>query len=154
MKTGVVTSLKCLIGLFIAILLATALWWIPWVANDSATLYPEFAHLKIPLLALAEAALAFILAFLVAIWALLTRVREGQVFSTSSFKWVKVLTLTPLGVALACIAAVPLTPGPPLLVYGALLAAIACIAISLLMAVMRGLLEQALALQGELDEVI
>ena len=154
MKKNVVYALKGLIAFFAAIILVTALWALPWIANENAQDYPEFAHLRIPLLLLAEFAMLCLLSFLICIWALLTRVREGRIFSTSSITWVKALTLIPLGPAVACAKAMPFTPGPPLLILAEILAALTCLAISLLLLIMKGLLEQASSLRTELDEVI
>ncbi|MDN6487249.1 MAG: DUF2975 domain-containing protein [Ancrocorticia sp.] len=154
MKRSVVHALKAIIAFFGAIVVAMAVWGLPATANENAEWYPEFAHRKIPLILFGELALVAALCFFVCIWALLTRVREDKIFDASSIWWVKAMTLAPLLAAAACAGAVLLTPGPPALNIAEILAALARLTLSLLLVVMRELLQQATALRSELNEVI
>lgn len=154
MTRGTITSLKGLVGFFIVIVLAMSTWGLPTMASESAKHYPEFAHLKIPLLTICELAMALTLAFLVCIWALLTRVSKGRIFRHSSFTWVRALMLITLGASITCVTALPFTPGPPTLMLIEILTALACVAIALLLVVMKELLVQAVEFRDELSEVI
>ncbi|MGO1638836.1 DUF2975 domain-containing protein [Ancrocorticia populi] len=154
MKRSVVYTLKAFIAFFGAIVLAMATWGLPAIANENTEWYPEFAHLKLPLILFGEVALIAALGFLICIGALLSRVREDKIFDESSIQWVRAMTFTPAFGAVACGGAVFFTPGPPALNIAEILAALACLALTLLLVVMRGLLEQASSLRSELDVVI
>lgn len=98
---------------------------------------------------------------LVAIWALLSRVRRDAIFSERAYRWVDVIlaagitataTLLALAVHVAVVVEPPLdAPGLTAFAFGAVVCAAAFV---LLMIVMRGLLRSATGLRSELAEVV
>jgi hypothetical protein len=131
---------------------------VPVFASEAGTTFPEVAYLIIPY---SSAAILFIgcgqVALLV-VWRLLSMVTGGVIFTRRALRWIDVIT------ACAAVATV-LYAGPmihllffvgvggPLILWLA-----ACLAgglaFVLLMVVMRGLLESAIADRTELDEVV
>ena len=100
-------------------------------------------------------------AVLVALWALLSMVRRGGIFSDRAFRWVDVIIaagvaatamLAVLAGYLIVTVALPADAPGLILICGGLVVAGA--AFVLLMLVMRGLLRSATALQSELAEVV
>ena len=138
---------------------------LPLLAADLADLTAQYAHLRVPLLALAALGIATVQVVCVCVWRLVTMARRGTVFSAASFRHVDViigavtvaaLLLFSLGVLLAPGEAV--APGVVLLIGGA---AVLVAGVALVVVVLRALLAQAVArdaeartLQAELDEVI
>ena len=145
-----------LVILLLGSVLAQAL--LPVFAAQEAKIFPELAYLAVPYSA---AAILFIgcgqLALLV-VWRLLSFVDAGVIFSRRALRWVDVLA--GCGAVAAALSATVMVhmlvfvgAGGPIFLWLA-----ACIAgglaFALLMIVMRGLLESAIADRRELDEVI
>lgn len=132
---------------------------VPVYASQTGTSFPEVAYLVVPY---SVAAILFIgcgqLALL-AVWRLVSLVDGGVIFTRRAVRWVNVITAC-AAVATALSASVLIhmllfVPGGggPMIYY--LAATIAGgLAFVLLMIVMRGLLESAIADRAELDEVI
>lgn len=154
MRRGVVIVLKVLVVLVLIVALVTLVWGLPWLAGEMAHDLPEFAHLRLPLLVLGEAALLCGVIVLVCLWQLLTRVSEGRIFDPASLRWVAVMGGASAVAGLACVVAESWIPGPPLLGLGVLVVALLCLGLALVLVVMRGLLVQATSFRAELDQVI
>ncbi|MEU9802908.1 DUF2975 domain-containing protein [Streptomyces sp. NPDC051000] len=138
---------------------------VPLLAIDLEDLDTEYAHLRVPLLALTVLGVVAIQVVLVCVWRLVTMVKRGTVFSHAAFRYVDVvmgtvvaaaLLVFALGVVLAPGEAVP--PGMVLLIGGA---GTGVLGVALIVLVLRMLLAQAVArdveaahLRAELDEVI
>ncbi len=132
---------------------------VPVYASQVGTTFPEVAYLVVPY---SVAAILFIgcgqVALLV-VWRLLSLVSGRVIFTRRALRWVDVITACAAvaTVLSACVLIHMLgfVPGGggPMIYY--LAACVACgLAFVLLMVVMRGLLESAIANRAELDEVI
>ena len=132
---------------------------LPVYATEVGTRFPEVAYLVVPY---SGAAILFIgcgqVALLV-IWRLLSLVDGGVIFTRRAVRWVDVITAcaavaTALsaGVLIHMLGFVPGGGGPTIYYMAACVAG--GLAFVLLMVVMRGLLESAIADRSELDEVI
>jgi len=145
-----------LVVLLIGSVLAQAL--LPLFASEEGRIFPELAYLVVPYSVAGILAIACVQVALLVVWRLLSMVNGGVIFTRRALRWVDIIT------ACAAIATV-LSAGPlihllffvgvggPLILWLA-----ACLAgglaFVLLMVVMRGLLESAIADRAELDEVI
>ena len=146
-----------LVVLLLGFVLAQVL--LPVVAYEAGTTFPELAYLVVPYSVAGILAIACGQVALLLVWRLLSLVSGGVIFTRRALRWVDVIT------ACAAVATV-LTAGPMihLLFFvgvggpGVVLGLAACLAgglaFVLLMIVMRGLLESAIADRTELDEVI
>jgi len=145
-----------LIVLLLGTVLAQVLVWV--VASEEARIFPEVAYLVVPY---SVAGILFIgcgQVALLAVWRLLSMVNDGVIFTRRALRWVDVIT------ACAAVATV-LSAGVLIHLLGfvgvhipRVLWLAACVAgglaFVLLMLVMRGLLESAIADRTELDEVV
>ncbi|MFD9378265.1 DUF2975 domain-containing protein [Streptomyces sp. NPDC059999] len=138
---------------------------VPLFATDLEDLDAQYAHLRVPLLAVTVLGVVAVQVVLVCVWRLVTMVKRGTVFSHAAFRYVDVvigavvaaaLLVFTLGVVLAPGEAVP--PGMVLLIGGA---GVGVLGVALIVLVLRMLLAQAVArdveaahMQAELDEVI
>jgi hypothetical protein len=132
---------------------------VPVFASEVGTTFPEVAYLVV---SYSVAAILFIgcgqVALLV-VWRLLSLVDHGVIFTRRALRWVDVLTacaavatVLSAGVWIHMLGFVPGGGGPMIYYLAACLAG--GLASVLLMVVMRGLLESAIADRTELDEVI
>jgi hypothetical protein len=132
---------------------------LPVFASEEGRIFPEVAYLVVPY---SVAAILFIgcgqVALLV-VWRLLSMVDGGVIFTRRALRWVDVITAcgavaTALsaGVMIHMLGFVPGGGGPMIYYLGACV--VGGLAFLLLMVVMRGLLESAIADRTELDEVI
>jgi hypothetical protein len=145
-----------LVVLLLGAVLAQVL--LPVFASDEGGIYPELAYLVVPYSVAYILAIACAQVALLVVWRLLSMVNGGVIFTSRALRWVDVIA------ACAAVATV-LSAGPmihllffigvggPLILWLA-----ACVAgglaFVLLMVVMRGLLESAIADRAELDAVI
>ena len=132
---------------------------LPVVASEVGTSFPEVGYLVVPY---SVAAILFIgcgqVALLV-VWRLLSLVDGRVIFTRPALRWVDVITacaavatVLSAGVTIHMLGFVPGGGGPMIYYLGACIAG--GLAFVLLMVVMRGLLESAIAARTELDEVI
>jgi len=132
---------------------------LPELVRETAESDPWALRFAIPYAWAAALAVACLEVGLVAVWVLLGKVRRGAIFSTNSFTWVNAIIIA-ASIATAIIAGVLVWhlgvegQGPPGLILMMGSAAVGGTAFVLLMLVMRRLLEQATALQSELNEVV
>ena len=132
---------------------------LPVFASEEGRIFPEVAYLVVPY------SLAAILFFgcgqvaLLVVWRLLSMVDGGVIFTRRAVRWVDVITacaavatVLSAGVLIQMLSFVPGGGGPMIYYLAACVAG--GLASVLLMVVMRGLLEAAIADRSELDEVI
>ncbi|HLO36635.1 MAG TPA: DUF2975 domain-containing protein [Candidatus Deferrimicrobium sp.] len=146
--------------ILVVLLLGTVLAQIllPVFGSEEGRIYPELAYLVVPYSVAGILAIACGQVALLVVWRLLSMVNGGVIFTRRALRWVDVIT------ACAAVATV-LSTGPmihllffvgvggPLILW--LLACLAGgLAFVLLMLVLRGPLESAIADRTELDEVI
>jgi len=146
-----------LIVLLLGTVLAQVLVWV--VASEEARIFPEVAYLVVPY---SVAGILFIgcgQVALLAVWRLLSMVNDGVIFTRRALRWVDVITacaavatVLSAGVLIHMLDFVPGGGGPTFYYLAACVAG--GLAFVLLMVVMRGLLESAVADRTELDEVI
>lgn len=128
-------------------------------ASQVGTKFPEVAYLVLPY---SVAAILFIgcgQVALLAVWRLVSLVTDGVIFTRRAVRWVNVITVCAavatvlsLGVLIHVLVFVPGGGGPMIYYLGACVAS--GLAFMLLVLVMRGLLESAIADRSELDEII
>jgi hypothetical protein len=146
-----------LVVLLLGTVLAQVL--VPAIASGVGWTFPEVAYLVVPY---SVAAILFIgcgqVALLV-VWRLLSLVDGGVIFTRRALRWVDVITacaavatVLSAGVLIHMLGFVPGGGGPMIYYLAACIAG--GLAFMLLMVVMRGLLESAIADRTELDEVI
>ena len=157
MNTSLVTLLKTILVLGM-ISVAYPLW-VTWVlSEDLAAQYPQYTSLQWPYLLICGGLALCFEVLCVAMWKLLSRVRDGSIFDTHAITWVNVIVGAGTGASVLFIAAlfpaVMITSGPPWLTLSFLAGAGTCVGFTLLMVVMRYLLLQATEFHDELDEVI
>ena len=145
-----------LVVLLLGFVLAQVL--LPLIAFQAGTTYPELAYLVVPYSVAGILAIACGQVALIVVWRLLSLVAGGVIFTRRALRWVDVIT------ACAAVATV-LSAGPMIhllffvgvggpLIYWLAAYLAGGLAFVLLMVVMRGLLELAIADRTELDEVI
>lgn len=144
-----------------ALLLGTALLQVilPVAAHEEGTMYPEVASLVVPYSAVAVLFVACGQVALLVVWRLLSMVAGGVIFTRRALRWVDLITacgavatVLSVGVLVHLLFVVRL--GGPGVLLGLAACAAGGPAFVLLMVVMRGLLEAAIADRAELDEVI
>jgi hypothetical protein len=132
----------------------------PIAANDLAQ-ERDYETIDLPLALIMFTLALAAEAILVSLWALLSMVRRGAIFSDRAFRWVDVIiwagvvttaVLAVLAVVLVLTVALPGDAPGLIVVSGGLV--IAGTAFVLLMIVMRGLLRSATSLHSELAEVV
>lgn len=131
----------------------------PVFASQVGTRFPEVAYLVVPYSVAASIFIGCGQVALLAIWRLVSLVDGGVIFTRRAVRWVHLITAcgavaTALsaGVLIHMLAFVPGGGGPLIYYLGACV--VGGVAFVLLMVVMRGLLESAIADRAELDEVI
>lgn len=132
---------------------------VPVFASQVGRSIPEVEYLVVPY---SVAAILFIgcgQVALLAVWRLVSRVDSGVIFTRRAVRWVDVITacaalatVLSTGVLIHMLGFVPGGGGP--MIYYLAVTIAAGLAFALLMVVMRGLLESAIADRTELDEVI
>lgn len=154
-----VAALRVLLVILFLSAVSAQAWFIPQLARDCVSAFPELAYLAPGYVILWFAVAVCVQIALVAVWVLLSKVRRGAIFSDRSFLWVNAIAgAGALATALVAgfefhLLGVVDVGGPPL---GILLSGIvvAGAAFTLVMVVMRGLLRQATQLRAELEEVV
>ena len=132
---------------------------VPVYASQVGTTFPEVAYLVVPYSVAAILFIACGQVALLVVWRLLSMIGGGVIFTRRALRWVDVIiacgvvaTVLSVGVWIHMLAFVPGGGGPMGLYMVAVV--VAGVAFVLLMIVMRGLLESAIADRTELDEVI
>ena len=132
---------------------------LPVVASQEARIFPEVAYLVVPYSVAAILFIACVQVALLVVWRLLSLVDSGVIFTRRALRWVDVIiacavvaTVLSAAVLVHMLRFVPGGGGPT--IYFMLACIAGGLAFVLLMIVMRGLLESAIADRTELDEVI
>lgn len=159
MSRPAIGALRVLIVVLLAGLLLGQVVLVPALSGEMAALYPEVAWVRWPLVAVAAAGIACVEVALVAVWRLLSLVREDEVFSPAAFRHVDVI----VG---AIVVATALTGGvaafltfwgrgnPPGIFLGLAGLTLGGAALALLMGVMKALLREATRQRADLAEVV
>jgi hypothetical protein len=146
-----------LVFLLLGTVLAQVL--VPVSASQAGATIPEVAYLVVPYSVAAILFIACVQVALLVVWRLLSLVDGGVIFTRRALRWVDVITacavvatVLSVGVLVHMIGFVPGGGGPT--IYFMAACVVSGLAFVLLMVVMRGLLESAIADRAELDEVI
>ncbi|WP_162621809.1 DUF2975 domain-containing protein [Microbacterium suaedae] len=158
MRDATILTAKGLIALLFAGLLFVQAWFIPMVSNAMADDAPEFEPLRVPGIVLPILLILCVEVVLVCVWRLLSMVRTDSIFRESAFAWVSVV----LGSIVAATALVTIGvaviwwggAGSPMVAIAGVMTVLVGIGLSLLVAVMQGLLRKASRLERELSEVV
>ncbi|MEU0355587.1 DUF2975 domain-containing protein [Streptomyces cyaneofuscatus] len=138
---------------------------IPTTAADEVDLFPPYEPYALPYVIASILGVACVQVALGAIWMLLAKVERDAIFTRAAFRWVDLIigaavvaTLIALGAAVHLTFDTIPSPDDGMAAEGALLAALACVAVgaafSMLMVIMRTLLGKAMDMRTELAEVI
>jgi hypothetical protein len=132
---------------------------VPVFASQVGSRFPEVAYLVVPYSVAAILFIACGQVALLAVWRLVSLVDGGIIFTRRAMRWVQLITVCgavatvlSAGVLIHMFSFVPGGGGPAIYYLGACV--VGGVAFVLLMVVMRGLLESAIADRAELDEVI
>ena len=146
-----------LVVLLLGTVLAQVL--LPVFASQEGRIFPEVAYLVVPYSVAGILFIACVQVTLLVVWRLLSLVDDGGIFTRRALSWVDVITacaavatVLSAGVLIHLLFFVGI--GGPSVVLGLPASLAGGLAFVLLMVVMRGLLESAIADRTELDEVI
>jgi hypothetical protein len=152
-----VTALRVFLVVLFGILVVLETLSLPGQFAHMAKESPDEAHLRWPLTAVSVFWVVCVQVVVIATWKLLTRVKDGRIFSEASLVWVDVIVWA-IAAAWAVLGAVFVwivvnadDPGLPLVLF-LLLTGVAVL--GLLMVVMRALLRQATTLRVDMEAVI
>ncbi|WP_374928279.1 DUF2975 domain-containing protein [Kytococcus sedentarius] len=155
-RTDPILRLFLILGALFILVLQVFL--LPILAADMAALDPALGYLRWPVLALSIGALACLQFVMVCIWLLLDAVMVDRIFDPGSLVWAsRIEKALMLGGAMTLVIAFLVFGAPEghLLVTLTVTAGVlAYFGAALLMRIMRGLLERATSLQGEMAGVI
>lgn len=151
-------ALRALLGLAVVLILLMQVVGLPWLSGELAREFPEVAHMRWPILALAILGLLAVQVSLICTIRLLGFTRRDAVFTARALPWVDGITGAFLAGGLVCLVTFvyQLTQemGPPAWLLLLLMGTAAGGGLAMLMRVMRRLLVQASALRSEMDQVI
>lgn len=146
-----------LVVLLLGTVLAQVL--LPVFASEEGRIFPEVAYLVVPYSVAGILFIACVQVALLVVWRLLSLVDGAVIFTRRALRWVDVITacaavatVLSAGVLIHLLFFVGI--GGPSVVLGLPASLAGGLAFVLLMVVMRGLLESAIADRTELDEVI
>ena len=148
-------------GALVALLLGTILAQVlvPVLASDTGRRFSEVAHLVVPYSVTGILVIACSQVALLAVWRLLSLVNGGVIFTRRALRWVDVITACAALATVLCAGTMShllfiVGLGGPGVLLGLAASLSGGLAFVLLMVVMRGLLESAIADRAELEEVI
>jgi hypothetical protein len=157
MNRLVVPALRVLLGCLFLGGVVGQVWIIPQVAADMEKVNPGVSYLEVPYAVLAIATVLCAQVVIVALWALLSRLRRDTVFSAGVLPWLDTMIVAsilaavlPLAVEVHLLAVVG--AGPPTILLLLTIATIASAAFVLLTVVARQLLRVAIGLPDGLAE--
>ena len=159
MRTPLVLAVRILIVIMVLGCLVAMGLLLPLFGSQTVEMFPEVAHLFWPVLFLTEAFMVAALVVLVSMWVLVGMAGRDAVFSARAFRWVDAIIAAFLVAGLiafgtsAWIVGVLNIGGAATGMLG-LAATVGSLAGAALMALMRGLLTQATAMQDYLAEVV
>jgi hypothetical protein len=131
---------------------------LPVLGSEEGRIYPDAAYLVVPYSLAGILVIACAQVALLAVWRLLSLVKGAVIFTRRALRWVDLITgCAALATALTAAVLIHLLAfvgaGGPIFFYLSTII-VGGLAFVLLMVVMRGLLEAAIADRAELDEVI
>jgi hypothetical protein len=146
-----------LVVLLLGSLLAQVL--LPVFASQQGEFFPELTDLVVPYSVAGILVIACSQVALLAVWRLLSLVNSGVIFTSRALRWVNVITAcaaaaTVLSAGVMIHLLVFVGVGGPGVLLGVAATLAGGLSFVLLMVVMRGLLDAAIADRTELDEVI
>lgn len=141
------------LGLLAVIILVGGILLFP-VSASLARDNPEFAGLRIPLLALALAIGVCAEAVLAATALLVGYIHQDRIFDRAAARAVDLLVLTVLVATVLTASLLPFIPGPPPLALVTVGGVVVGVALTLVLSVLRSLLRRAVLMRVELDEVV
>jgi len=132
---------------------------VPVVASQEARIFPEVEYLAVPYSVALILVIACVQVALLVVWRLLSMVDGGVIFTRGALRWVDAIiacavVATVLSIGVLIHLGFIVDAGGPLVALGLPATLAGGLAFVLLMIVMRGLLESAIADRTELDEVI
>lgn len=154
---ALVITTEVLLGVLFLVGVAAILL-LPSLAGELAVSYPEYADLRVPLLAIATVFTLLGLFAIVVVALLVRRIGIGAMLSRGSVRWVDLL-----GAALGCAAALVVVgfvvvsigqAGSPFMALIQVLTCLTLIALACVTRVLRSLLQNAITMRAELDEVV
>ncbi|GAA4809146.1 DUF2975 domain-containing protein [Streptomyces ziwulingensis] len=141
-----------IVALFVASVFVQAVM-VPLLNSDLRDLDADLAYLRVPVLVLTLAGVVTVEVVLACVWRLVTMVRRGTVFSAGAFRYVHLVIGAFVAASLVVFGfAVLLAPGEavaPGVVGLICLLALAVFGVALIVLVLRTLLAQAVAVDGE-----
>ncbi|WP_210367443.1 DUF2975 domain-containing protein [Bacillus sp. REN3] len=155
MERGTTLFLKAAVFLIGITVLTLCIFWLPWLANDTAEMYPEFAYLQYPvLIGLYGTAIPFFIALYQAL-KLLNCIDHNKAFSGVSVKALKSIKYCSVTISILyaigmifLISQNALHPGIAIIGF---LIILASVVISVFTAVLQKLLQNALDIKSEND---
>jgi hypothetical protein len=131
---------------------------VPVFASQAAKTFPEVEYLVVPYSVAGILAIACVQVALLVVWRLLSLISGGVIFTRRAQRWVDVIIACAVVATVLCagplIHLLAVHGGGPGIILGLAACVVGGLAFVLLMVVMRGLLESAIADRTELDEVI
>jgi hypothetical protein len=145
-----------LVVLLLGTVLAQVL--VPVFASQAAKTFPEVEYLVVPYSVAGILAIACVQVALLVVWRLLSLISGEVIFTGRALFWVDVIIACAVVATVLCagplIHLLAVHGGGPGIILGLAASLVGGMAFVLLMVVMRGLLEAAIANRTELDEVI
>lgn len=158
MQRFVILGTRGVIVFFLALSLVGQIMVIPFIASDTARVYPEFEHLKVVGIIGCVLIVACVQVSLLGMWRLLTLVRRDVIFDPRAFRIVDVITGSFFAVAFLAIAGLATVviggAGHPGVLLLSTVTTFGAIGLGLLMMVMKELLRKATTFAQDLSEVI
>lgn len=158
MHRASILTLKALIVVMVALLLACQLFVVPGVAGEMAARYPGLSELQLPGVVIAVLFLLCVQVVLICVWRLLSLVRASVIFSDSAFIWVDIILSAIVAATLLIAASFAFLTiagvGNASIILLCCLGVVVGAGLALLVAVLRGLLRNARQLQQDLSEVV
>ena len=158
MQRFVILGTRAVILFFLALSLFGQIVVIPFLASDTARVYPEFSHLKIIGIVGCILIVACVQVSLLGMWRLLTLVKREAIFDPRAFRMVDVITGSFFAVAFLAVAGFVTVvlggAGHPSLLLLTTVTTFGAVGLGLLMMVMKELLRKATTFAHDLSEVI
>jgi FtsH-binding integral membrane protein len=141
------------LGLLAVLVFASCAALIP-LSESTATEYPEFEDLRVPLLTLALAVGVCVEVILVSTAVLVRFIRRDRIFNQAAVRLVNVLVISVLVATILIGLTLAFIPGPPLLAIAIVAIVLAGITLFFVLLVLKSLLQRTALMRTELDEVV
>lgn len=158
MQPRLILALKALLAILLLLLLAAQIFAVPAVAATTAERYPDYAYLTVPGMVLLIGLILCVQFTFVCVWRLLSLVARDRIFSRAAFRYVDLILGALVAATIIVIVSLAMLfiadASPPSLTLLAVFGIVIGAGLTLLVIVMRGLLEKALQLEHDLSEVV